>query len=386
MAASVQLRKFLLVPLWLVCWHAATGQVVTPESQPSNILLPATNMPPLEVEVSSIPVDEEMMDAMGYFNASSVFRLFYSVLQDARSRDRYRLSRPRQQELDIIVKRLEASFPMSFEYHYAQWLNHPFDTANAFHLHEAYRLAPEPSILLDDKVAHYELINDLEKKSLYCKLIYQSRLYDSAIYHYAHNLLRSVQPGAFLVTRGEWDTHPVWVLQHIFGQKTDVTILQMDLLHQEHYFNRVMEPFALRRGAYRRFLHNKPAFFRELAEASSHKQPVYLSLTLDREFLENTADLLYNTGLAMRLSVEPFQNLAILAENWQSFSIQHLEQIPSDPEIAGMMGNYIFPMALLYQQAVSKGQEKDALEFRRLMHTVAQQAGLTSELEQYLQQ
>jgi hypothetical protein len=373
-------QMLLLVTVWVVSAGVAGAQVVTPETRHSNYL-PVTNTPPLEEQKPDLAPGD--VEAEGLFGAAVVFRLFQSVLEDARTRDRYRLSRPRQQELDVILDRLEASFAGSFEYHYARWLNNHLDTAMQFHLMEAYRLAPEQTLLLHDLVAFYELSNDTLHKTIYCHLMQEENIYDTLLYGYARNLFRSLPPGALLFTQGEWDTYPLWVLQHVHGERTDVTLLQLDLLHKEHYFNRVMKPFSLRRGAYQRFLSDKPAFFRELSEAS-RKNQVFLSLTLDHEILSASSNILYNTGLAMKLSKQPFNNMEVLAENWSTFDLTHLRAVPDNPELAKMMGNYIFPLALLHQQAMATGRNEEGLEFRRLMITLARNAGFERELGEHL--
>jgi len=386
MRSAVCLQMMFVLAVLVITAVVTHAQVVPPETRHSNYL-PVTNMPPAEEQKPVFtPEEKELdaeMDAEALSGAAAVFQLFQSVLEDARMRDRYRLSRPRQQELDVILDRLEASFAGSFEYHYARWLNSHLDTALQFHLMEAYRLAPENSLLLHDMVAFYELSNDPVHKARYCRLMQEEQIYDTLLYEYARNLFRSLPEGAFLFTQGEWDTYPLWVLQHTFGERTDITLLQMDLLHREHYFNRVMKPFPLRRGAYQRFLRNKAAFFRELADASG-KHPVFLSLTLDNQILNASAPILYNTGLAMKLSVLPFNNMEVLAENWSRFELKHPEAIPRNPELAKMMGNYLFPMALLYRQAQATGQDEEGDELRRLMTILARNAGLEREMGEYL--
>jgi hypothetical protein len=383
MKVKGSMHTWLLLILLIVANLSALAQVVTPEIRQN--AAPANSMPPSEQIAPERPVDEEALSEAAGLNAASVFRIFESVLNDARSRDRYRITKPRQLELEVIINRLKTSFPESYEYHYAQWLNSPLDTAVSFHLMEAYRLAPDQAMLLDDLVVHFELTGDLEQKARYCKLIEEETLYDPALYSYARNIFRSIPTGAFLFTQGEWDTYPLWVLQHVHNERTDVTILQLDLLHQEQYFNKVMKPLALSKGSYNRFLRNKQAFFRELAEATKKKQ-LFLSLTLDRSILEYNADVLYNTGLAMKLTNSHFNNMKILTENWSSFELEHLNVPGNNPDLYKMMGNYIFPLGLLHQQAVVNQQDEEAMVFKGLMMTLARNAGLENEMKRYLEE
>jgi hypothetical protein len=180
-------------------------------------------------------------------NEAGYLALFTKLRSEALAANRYRISAEKQKQLDQVVDKLAQMNTRSFEYHYASYLLNRFDTAAGSHLLEAYRLAPAHKELLPELTLFYEAKGEPQQQLRYCKLIQQQNLYDPYLYSYARNLLKSVEPGAFLITRGEWDTQPLWVLQKVQGVRTDVTILQMELLHQERYFNRAMAPFKLKK-------------------------------------------------------------------------------------------------------------------------------------------
>ncbi|MFO7721590.1 MAG: hypothetical protein R6V49_00035, partial [Bacteroidales bacterium] len=318
-------------------------------------------------------------------NAQGYFALFSQLQKESLRNDRYRVTPAQKKQLDQVVEKLEELYPQSFEYHYASYLNARHDTAAGFHLLEAHRLAPLRTELYNDLASHYELKGDQRKKLEYCRLLEQHKVYDPMLYQYARNLFGSLENGAILFTQGEWDTHPLWVLQHNRRIRTDVTILQLDLLHQEHYFNRMTVPLKLKKGAYQRFLNDKPAFFREVA-ASKTSRPVYLSLTIDQKVIGALGNILYTTGLAMKLSAKPFDNVPTLQSNWKSFDISSLTTRSSNPDLNRMNGNYILPMGVLYRQARATGNNAEAERLKQQMLILAGNAGKKKEMETFFKE
>jgi len=319
----------------------------------------------------------------GTMSEAGYLAVYQKLRKEALAANRYHIAPAKQAQLNQVVEKLGEMNARSFEYHYASYLNARFDTAAGHHLLEAYRLAPANKELLPELTLFFEAKGEPAQQLRYCKLIQQQNLYDPYLYAYARNLLKSVEPGAFLITRGEWDTQPLWVLQKVQGIRTDVTILQMELLHQERYFNRAMAPFKLKKGAYKRFTTDKGAFFRELAEAGE-KKPVYLSVTVEKQLLGKAAEHLYTTGLAMKLTTMPYDNLPVLKVNWSSFDQSALVPATLNPDLNRMAANYLLPMGLLYQHELSEGNRAGAEKLKQQMTTLAQKAGKTEELNRFL--
>ena len=282
----------------------------------------------------------------------------------------------------MVVEKMEQLYPQSFEYHYASWLNARQDTAMGSHLLEAFRLQPYRAEIYDDLVALSELSADTAMKAMFCRLIDTAKLYDPLLYQYARNLFRSVDNGAYIFTQGEWDTYPLWVLQNVHGERADITVLQLDLLHQKHYFDRMMAPFRLKRNAWQRYTTDRAQFFRELA-ATKHGKSVYLALTVDPHIINTNSDKLYNTGLAMKLSDQTFENLPILARNWKTFDLSALDATPANHNLNRMNGNYIMPMGLLYVKATEEGNIAEAEMLKQKMLETAAKAGMRSEMEKF---
>lgn len=376
--------SFLLISL-LISAGVLLSQVTQQELQQQNTNQPpATNVMPEGLLKVTPETYDDIMEAakMGVLNEAGYFTIFTAIRNDAIGSDRYNISTDKQQQLDMVVGKMEQLYPQSFEYHYAAYLNARNDTAMGGHLLEAHRMAPFRTELYDDLVALAELSDNSTMKREFSQLLENRKVYDPLLYQYGRNMFRSLEKGAYIFTRGEWDTYPLWVLQSVHNENGDITVLQLDLLHKEHYFNRMMAPFKLKKGAYHRFIADKPAFFRELA-AAKHGKPVYLSLTVDQQIISNIAPLLYNTGLAMKLSSAPFDNLTTLKANWNSFDLPDFSAPSGNQDLNRMTGNYIMPMGLMYRKAIAMGDSAEAEKIKEKMLNLAKSAGKLNEMEKF---
>lgn len=359
---------------------------VTPVEQQRS----ATNQAPstnIVIQEERLLIPEELevaveAAAMGVLDEAGYFAVFSAIRREALAANRHVIPPLKQQQLDMVVEKMEQLYPQSFGYHYASWLNARLDTAMGGHLLEAFRLAPQRSEIYDDLVALAELSADTAMKAEFCRLIDTGKVYDPLLYQYARNLFRSVDQGAYIFTQGEWDTYPIWVLQNVHGERADITVLQLDLLQQKHYFDRVMAPFRLKRNAWQRFTSDRVQFFRELA-ATKHGKPVYVALTIDPQIINANSDKLYTTGLAMKLSDKPLENIPILARNWKTFDLSALDASTGNSDLNRMNGNYIMPMGLLYVKAVEEGNNTEAEQLRQKMLEAAAKAGRRSEMEKF---
>ncbi|MFA7330560.1 MAG: hypothetical protein WC326_05730 [Candidatus Delongbacteria bacterium] len=58
---------------------------------------------------------------------------------------------------------------------------------------------------------------------------------DDATLDYCHNMLGCLENGAVLITNGDMDTYPCWMLQQVMGVRPDVTVLNQSLLNTDWY-------------------------------------------------------------------------------------------------------------------------------------------------------
>lgn len=93
-------------------------------------------------------------------------------------------------------------------------------------------------------VTIYMGFGDDEKMNLALRKILESGYIHEDIYDYNYNVLMSLEPNAVLITNGDNDTYPVWVLQQIMNVRPDVSLANMSLMNTEWY-----PVFLVERGA-----------------------------------------------------------------------------------------------------------------------------------------
>lgn len=111
---------------------------------------------------------------------------------------------------------------------------------------------------------------------------------DDATLDYCHNMLICLEPRAVLITNGDMDTYPCWILQQVSGVRPDVVVLNQSLLNTDWYAGRIGQPAGpgdwskaeletIRKGAQP----SSDALIQRLvARAAQEKRTVYFAATL----------------------------------------------------------------------------------------------------------
>lgn len=287
-----------------------------------------------------------------------------------------------QSQLNSIVDSMAIVVPNSFEYNYCSYLNSNFDVDAIGYLEAAYNLEPDNPETYDDFIAHYELTNDSKKKEEFCELWYESGEVDQEVLDYNYNVLQSLERNAILVTNGELDTYPIWVLQEVDGVRTDVTVLNMNLMKDHAYRNRKMKELGL--NAYSDYGSDRNGFLEEIAERNPSKH-VYFGLTVSQSALKEMQDYLYLTGLAFRYSNQDFDNMSVLVDHWENdFEIDYLNNLSASGTAEQMQQNYLIPLLTLSNHYLSVGELDKAGEASNLALKLAKATRNEDEVEDYL--
>jgi hypothetical protein len=89
-------------------------------------------------------------------------------------------------------------------------------------------------------VTQYMLQNDDEKLDVALKRILESGYIRDDILDFNYNVLIGLEPNAVLITNGDNDTYPAWILQRILKVRTDVAVVNISLLNSDWYPNYVV--------------------------------------------------------------------------------------------------------------------------------------------------
>ena len=107
---------------------------------------------------------------------------------------------------------------------------------------------------------------------------------------YSYNTLAALDSNAILITNGDNDTYPAWILSRVVGHRPDVIIANRSLLNTDWYPLRIIEhgapPFITSDEITAIHAHAKPPWsdtliVRLIGAAVRAKRPVYFALTLE---------------------------------------------------------------------------------------------------------
>lgn len=146
--------------------------------------------------------------------------------------------------------------------------------------------------------------NEEEKVDVALKKILDARVIRDEVMDYSYNMLISMAPNSILITNGDNDTYPGWILTRILNIRPDITIVNRNLLNTEWYPSYLIrnglpnfitegELKELREGIIAEFkdkqahipgggLFGDTLIVKLIEAATEEKRPVYFSLTLNQ--------------------------------------------------------------------------------------------------------
>jgi hypothetical protein len=272
--------------------------------------------------------------------------------------------------LTELVNDMEKAVPQSFEFNLCKWMQGGNDYENYLpYLKKAAQLGPDRIEIISDMLTWAEIERDISKRDLYAQKWFESPMSSPGLLYYNHNVLTGLKPNAILITQGDNDTYPPWILQ-AQGIRRDVTVLNTSLLNIDAYRDKIFKALGIAKWpttapnamkdttvASRNKYHNE--LVKHLA-ANSKKYPVYVALTSHEELTKPIADQLYLTGLAYEYSATNIDNIALMKKNFeQLYALDYIEK-PFYQDIAGYyskhcLSNYIVPMIKLYDHYKTSG-------------------------------
>lgn len=272
--------------------------------------------------------------------------------------------------LTNLVNDMEKAVPQSFEFNLCKWMNGGNDYEHCLpNLKKAVQLGPERIELISEAITWAEVERDMTRRDLYAQKWYESPMASPGLLYYNHNVLTGLKPNAILLTQGDNDTYPAWIIQSQ-GIRKDVTVINTSLLNIDVYRDKVFKELGIAKWptagqnamkdstvASSNHYHNE--LVKHLA-ANSKKYPVYLALTTDEKLIQPIADKLYLTGLAYEYSATTIDNIALMKKNFeQVYTLDYIDK-PFYHDISvywsnRCVSNYIVPMIKLYDHYKASG-------------------------------
>ena len=293
--------------------------------------------------------------------------------------------------LNAIVAQMEKHVPKSYEYNYVMWLNGNNNPRMLPYLHKAHELRPQESEAILSLGYYYEIIGDTTQSHSYFPKFYKTGDYSPGMHNFTYNVLAGLDTNAIILTEGDKDTDAIFILQNARGIRTDVRMLNLNLLLLTDYRKRMFDELGIAQLDYDpleseiNFEYYKNFIIQHLA-ANTQNRPVYTSITVSRDYYQTISDQMYVTGLTRLYTTETPDQIALLKENFDHRYLMDYVHTRFAHDISeGWVTNfnvfYLEGLSILYYYYLESGDEETAINYYRLGYKIAEQGNNLHEFD-----
>lgn len=290
-----------------------------------------------------------------------------------------------------IEKDVEKNIPNTFEANIIKWANGGNNPELFPYLEKAYNIDPSRIETYDNFVAYYELQGNIEKRDFFLKKWYDSGDVSPGLLNYNYNVLMSLKPNAILLTHGDNDTYPIWILQAVKGIRKDVTLINYSMLYSEKYRERLAKKMQITLIDPLESSEKDIEFRKNLVltlAKNAQKSPVYMANTCNPILYENIEKDVYLVGLASLYSTEKFDNVAVLKKNMEKeFAMDYLKinfaADKAETAVSYANMNYVVPILSLYEHYDLSDEKEKANEWKQLVIKIAKGTEMEEKVSDY---
>lgn len=361
MNAVLQFRLVVFLTLALACSNLV-GQN-TPSTQKS--AAPAPDATAIQAARSRI-----------LLNASDegAWLDLYKSVREENASSRYRtLSEAKKNELQGVLSEMERHIRGTYSWNLARYIHFEKSDAGWNYLREAAAMRPVALELYPEMVCMHTIHGEQKQANEFARKMWEANYFSQQIIDYNRNVLQSIEKNGILITHGFADTYPIHALQAGKGVRKDVTLICLEWTGSATYLKQISQAT----GADLIGLEGKPyAILSRLL--STRDQNIYCSLTIPPDELRPWSEQLFCTGLAMKFSKVPLNNIDQLRDNWENrFSKTSITKSEA------LNRNYVIPLSLLYSYYKSSGKTAAMKEVREMALELGLQHGIQNAIEPY---
>lgn len=257
------------------------------------------------------------------------------------------------EKMEAIVEAMKPHIKGTYEYYYIQGYHEGDKARGIEHIMNAYQLDPSRPEVYDDLVTHYQLKRDNDKLKEICTNWKASGDLSPNLLTWNYNMLASTGKNAILITFGDNDTYPSWVLQNAEGVRPDVTVINSSLILLEDYRNTLFKEMNIPK--IEEEINNRKIIIQHIIKHRGDR-PLYTAIIGNHTEL-GLSDNLFNVGLAMLYSEEGTNATSYLIKNFENhILLDHLkckvyeEAFPSAIDRYNLL--YVPGMMLLYKHYI----------------------------------
>lgn len=321
---------------------------------------------------------------------------WYNYYRATRNRIRLDTSdhRPHEQKVAQnrkIIDDMQKAVPNSFEYNLCRWMIEGNNLDFLPNLKRAEELGKDRPEICSDMMGWGELTRDLAKRDKYAKLWLDKAPYSPGLMYYNYNVLTGLKPNAILLSCGDNDTYPIWMLQSM-GIRRDVTVINAFLINIEQYRNLLFKELGIEKWedkvSGKGDTIRKQNLIRHMAK-NTKGHPVYIALTCGDTYTKPVEESLYLTGLAYEYSDKSFDNMALLKKNFeQLYALDYIDK-PFFSDISEYYTqmvncNYVVPMIKLFDHYTDAGQTQLAEQIKNRILSIVKGKEEEAETRKYL--
>jgi hypothetical protein len=238
------------------------------------------------------------------------------------------------------------------------------------YVEKAHELNPNEADIYPNLMNIYEIARpDLSKQKEISILWKASADFTPKLMALSYNVLMNTKQDAIIITGGDNDTYPLWIIQHADDFRKDVNVLNISLLPIEEYRNRLFKKVGI------------PAL-----EGESHKPSEILEHIIKYRgghalYFYNKGiaakdstifDKLYNVGVIYQYSEESFNNTSLIVDHFENkFIVDQLkyDYYQSEYPLIDKQWDYSYLPGLvsLYQHYKLIGNELKAEETKKII-------------------
>lgn len=294
-------------------------------------------------------------------------------------------------KLNPILDNAQKHITNEYEYFYLRGLNTRWDSAITL-LKKAYSIDPYRSESYGWLFSHYAPnFNETKSKEIAKKML-ESNVYSDANLKWNYNALQSVEKNGVIITNGDMDAIPKWVLQYGQGVRTDVLVISKWFFATEPtYKEQILKRLDIQEPEKRVEDFKGIPEYVDYITAELLKRihrPIYMSSGTPMEFFRNhnLDDKMYLVGNALKYSEKDFDNTAVIKKNFEEkyyleYLFKNFQHHPEDNVVKTNMNLTYLPGLIHLKDYYTKQNQSDKIEYyESLIQKVAKDSGRKEEV------
>lgn len=276
-------------------------------------------------------------------------------------------------DLGKIADAVSGPLPGSFEAQYLKFWANPWSPEAMNYLEKAYQIAPHRPETYDAFISNNLQRGNLKAYKEFCIKYFNSPENSPGQMNWNHNALVNLEPNAILLTEGDNDTYPAWILQEVKNFRKDILVLNTNLIMSNEYRNMIFQNLALPTFDKKQEEIGRMEFRKAIVDhiVKNTTRPVYFGIGIVHEIREAYEDNLFLIGLSFKYSKKGFDNLAVLRKSYENdFRLDYLKMSmsndPSQVELDRYSRSYLPSLIKVYEHYAKAGDVSKAKEIKSL--------------------